>query len=255
MKDWNLRHKKILVTGGAKGIGKATVLELASLEAEVLFTVRNTEELTALQNELRTQGLNVHGILCDVTSSDHRARVKKWIQEEWGTLDVLVNNAGINIRKPTHQVSKAELSEVMNTNLFAPYELCQELFSVLKAGNKPSVINVASVAGSFDAQTGAPYGISKAALIQLSRNLANEWAEHGIRVNSVSPWFTDTPLTSGLQANPEKLKKIISVTPLKRFALDHEIAATIAYLAMDKASYITGQNLSVDGGATSGILY
>jgi Tropinone reductase 1 len=110
------------------------------------------------------------------------------------------------------------------------------------------------VAGSYDLQTGAPYGMAKAGLIQLTRNLAAEWAGYGVRVNTVSPWFTVTPLTKGYLSQADKLEKIKSRTPLNRVAQDDEIAAAVAFLAMDKASYITGQNLSVDGGVTTGLL-
>jgi NAD(P)-dependent dehydrogenase (short-subunit alcohol dehydrogenase family) len=96
--------------------------------------------------------------------------------------------------------------------------------------------------------------MSKAGLIQLSRNLAGEWASHGIRVNAVSPWFTETPLTSGLLSDPTRLEAITSKTPLRRIARSEEMAAAVAFLAMDKSSYITGQNLSVDGGATIRLL-
>lgn len=115
------------------------------------------------------------------------------------------------------------------------------------------VIHVASVAGTFDAQTGAPYGMSKAGLIQLSRNLAGEWADAPVRVNSVSPWFTETPMIFKLLDDPQKRAAILSRTPFGRVAKAEEIAAAVAFLAMDAAAFITGQKLTVDGGATASI--
>src|SRR5271156_5362425 len=255
MNGWNLENKKALVTGGSKGIGKAIVSELLALGAEVLFTGRNENDLQVAQQEFQSRGSETHFLCGAVTNTEHRANVMEWITGNWGKLDVLVNNAGINIRKPSNEYTSEEYLRVIDTDLIAPFEFCRVLFPLLQKSGKASIINIASVAGSFDAQTGAPYGMAKSGLIQLSRNLANEWASQGIRVNSVSPWFTATPLTKGFfTAQPEKLDKIESITPLKRIAQDKEIAAAVAFLAMDKASFITGQNLSVDGGVTIGLL-
>ena len=107
---------------------------------------------------------------------------------------------------------------------------------------------MASVAGSFDVQTGPPYGMTKAAIIQLTRNLAAEWAPFHIRVNSISPWYIQTPLTESLLTQPERLEKILARTPMNRIGQPEEVAGLAAFLAMDKASYITGQDIMVDGG-------
>src|SRR6185312_6889035 len=134
------------------------------------------------------------------------------------------------------------------------FEFCRSFLPLLQKGRGASVINIASVAGSFDLYTGPPYGMAKAGLIQLSRQLAVEWARHGIRVNAVSPWFTDTPLVQGVLADTKRNDAIVSRTPMRRVGESKEVAAAVAFLAMEKASYITGHNLSVDGGATSGLL-
>lgn len=143
---------------------------------------------------------------------------------------------------------------MIEIDLIAPFELSQELYPLLKNSGNAAVINVASVAGIMDARTGAPYGMAKSGLIQLTRNLACEWAGSGIRVNAVSPWFTQTPATHAVLSDPEKSRQIISRTPAGRVASDEEIAAAITFLAMDKASFITGHNLVVDGGVTSSVL-
>ncbi|MDQ1095823.1 MULTISPECIES: SDR family oxidoreductase [Chryseobacterium] len=254
MSHWNLNNKRILVTGGTKGIGKATVIELADLGAQVLFTGRDQESVNLVEKELQEMGLEVSGIMADVTSSDHRHKITEWIGKNWKSLDVLVNNAGINIRKPTMEYQEREYRQLLEINLIAPFELAMLLHPYLKKAKLGVVINVASVAGIMDARTGAPYGMSKGGLIQLGRNLANEWAADHIRVNTVSPWFTMTPATERVLSNEEKLKKIIDRTPLKRVAEDKEIAAVIAFLSMDKASFVNGQNIVVDGGATAAIL-
>jgi Tropinone reductase 1 len=254
MKTWDLTGKTALVTGGSRGIGKAIVAEFLALGAETLFTARGPEEVSAVEEELKAVYPDVSGLPADVSDSSHRKMISEWIKQKWGRLDILVNNAGINIRKASNDYTSFEYLQVLDINLLAPFELCRTLFPLLVKSSRASVINVSSVAGSFDVQTGAPYSVSKAGLIQLSRNLASEWASHGIRVNTVSPWFTETPLTSGLLSNPDRLQAIISKTPLRRIAQSEEMAAAVAFLAMDKSSYITGHNLSVDGGATIRLL-
>jgi Tropinone reductase 1 len=254
MKAWNLTGKTALVTGGSRGIGKAIVTELLALGAEVVFTARGAGEVVDVEQELKRLYPGISGLAADVSDAVHRQQMLECVEQKWGRLDILVNNAGINIRKASNDYTSNELMQVLDINLLAPFELCRMLFPLLVKGNGASMINVSSVAGSFDVQTGAPYGMSKAGLIQLSRNLANEWASHGIRVNTVSPWFTETPLTGGLLSNPDRLQAITSKTPLRRIAHSEEMAAAVAFLAMDKSSYITGHNLSVDGGATIRLL-
>lgn len=251
---WNLKGKKALVTGGSKGIGKAVVSELLELGAEVVFIGRNMEGVERVARQFEQKGHNVFGLMADVTSSDHRLKIADWIGTHWGKLDILVNNAGINIRKPSNEYLVEEYRLVLETDLIAPFELSRELFPFLEMSGRASVVNIASVAGMMDARTGAPYGMSKSGLIQLTRNLACEWARNNIRVNAVSPWFTLTPATGSMLSDPEKLNPIVSRTPLGRIAKDEEIAGAVAFLVMDKASFITGQNLVVDGGATSNIL-
>lgn len=175
-------------------------------------------------------------------------KLQNHIATNWGYLDILVNNAGTNIRKPTTAYTPVEYNIVLNTNLTAPFNLSVALFELLKKSSKPSIINVASIAGIFDVQTGSSYGISKARLLQFTRNLAVEWAAFGIRVNAVSPWFTETPLTEVLAKNQEKITKVIESPPLNRIAQPEEMANVIGFLAMEASSYITGQNIIVDGG-------
>ncbi len=245
---WNLKGKVALVTGGSKGIGKAVVKEFIQLGARVVFTGRKEEDILELAAEYAEDGTIVHGLVSDASKAEDRDRLKQFLNEEFGRLDILVHNAGINIRKRAGDYSEEEYMRVLNINLIAPFELSRQLFPLLEKGINPSIINVASVAARFDVTTGTPYGMSKAGLLQQTRNLAVEWAASGIRVNAVSPWFTVTPLTSGLLEQKERMDTIIQRTPLKRVAQPEEVASVIAFLAMEKASYITGQNITIDGG-------
>jgi Tropinone reductase 1 len=254
MSSWDLKEKRALVTGGSKGIGKAIVNEFLGLGAEVVFSARHAAEVPAVEHEFRQMGYPAHGVVADLVSEPDRKKLLEWISRQWGSLDILVNNAGMNVRKRIADYTEAEYRQVLEVDLIGAFELCRTLQPLLQKGHAASVINISSVAGSFDLFTGAPYGMAKAGLIQLSRHLAVEWARYPIRVNTVSPWFTETPLVESTLANSKNSEAILSATPLRRVAQPSEVAAAVAFLAMDKASYITGHNLSVDGGATSGLL-
>ncbi|KAA2242734.1 SDR family oxidoreductase [Chitinophaga agrisoli] len=253
MKPWTLTNKRALVTGGTKGIGKAIVNELLALGAEVLFTGRTVEDVKAREAEWQQQGLKAYGLAGDVTDADHLAAAIQWVESHWGSLEILVNNAGTTIRRPSVDFTTEEYRRVLDINLIAPFEWSRKLYPLLKQSGNAAVINISSVAGSLDAGTGAPYGMSKSGLNQLTRNLAGEWAKEGIRVNTVSPWYTYTPLTENVLAKPEVHDRIVSRTPMRRIAKDEEMAGVVAFLAMDKASYITGQEIKVDGGGSIGL--
>ena len=253
MNSWNLKDKKVLITGGTKGIGRATLEAFAELGATIIFTARNEADVLKTEQEFRANGYKVFGLKADASLQKDRLAVIAFIKSKWASLDILVNNAGTNIRKKTIEYSEEEYQKVYQTNFFSAFEFCRLCYPLLLESKNSSVINVASVAGQYDVGTGSPYATSKAAMIQLSRNLAVEWAKEGIRVNTVSPWFTVTPLTDSYLSNPEKSNQIIARTPIGRIARAEEVASAIAFFAMDKASYISGQHLMIDGGLSSGI--
>jgi tropinone reductase I len=234
---WSLAGKRALITGGTRGIGAATVDEFLALGAEVAIVSRSAFP--------RSDMLVING---DVSVSADRQRIVHELGTKWDRLDVLVNNAGMNIRKPWAEISDAERDTVMNTNALGPMDLTKLLLPLLSLGNDAAVVNVASVAGYVDVGSGATYALSKAALLQFTRSLAVEWAGKNIRVNAVAPWYIRTPLTESVLSQPDRLEKIVSRTPMKRVGTPEEIAAAIAFLAMDKSSFITGQCLVADGG-------
>ncbi len=244
MSQWSLQGKKALVTGGTKGIGLAISQEFLDLGAEVLVVARDTK---VIENKLR-HSARVFRLDGDLSDKDFRSQVINKVSENWGKLDVLVNNVGTNIRKKFVDYTEEEYRRLFETNLFSAIDLTQQAFPLLKNSGHASVINIASVAGTFDVQTGPPYGMTKAALIQLARHLAAEWAPFNIRVNTVSPWYIRTPLTESVLSQQERYDKIIARTPMARVGTPEEVSGIVSFLAMDKASYITGQNIMVDGG-------
>lgn len=235
MTQWNLKGKRALVTGGTSGIGAATVEELRSLGAEVVVVSRSA-------------GSGEDGVRADLTQEMDRVRIVEEASRRWNGLDILVNNAGMNIRKTWVALSTAERDHVLATNLLGHADLLRKLHPLLAAGRSASVVNVASVAGFTDVGSGAAYAMSKAGLLQLTRSLAVEWSSAQIRVNAVAPWYIRTPLTEPVLTQPERLSGILARTPMRRVGTPEEVAAAIAFLCMEKASYITGQCLVVDGG-------
>jgi tropinone reductase I len=214
----------------------------------VIFTARTREDVIEFQEELRSRGFDATGLEADVSTEAGRKEIVRAVKEKWEALDILVHNAGINIRKKADDYTEAEYRKVLEINLVSPFELSRQLYPFLKESSRGTVINVASSAAMQDVGTGTPYAMSKAGLLQQTRSLAVEWAPDGIRVNAVSPWFTETPLTEGLLSQEERMTPIIQRTPLKRTAKAEEMASIIAFLAMEKSSYITGQNIVADGG-------
>ena len=241
---WNLQGKKALVTGGTKGIGLAIAKEFIELGAEVLVVARDTK---TIQGKVKNSA-NLFTMDGDVTDAIFRQQLIDRVNQNWNKLDILVNNVGTNVRRKMVDYAEEEYRKIFEINLFSLIEITRLSYPLLKKASYPSVINIASVAGSFDLQTGPPYGMTKAAIIQLTKHLAAEWANDNIRVNCVSPWYIETPLTESVLAQPEKLKNILARTPLNRIGKPEEVASLVTYLAMDKASYITGQNIMVDGG-------
>lgn len=234
--SWRLDGRNALVTGGTRGIGRAVFDELRALGAEVAVVARGG-----------TDGLP--GVTADVTSAADRARIVAFVKER-GPLHVLVHNAGGNVRGPLVGYDDDTIERMIALNLTAPLLLSRDLHPYLAATGDASVIHVGSVAGHVALPTGVAYGAAKAGLAQAARTLALEWAKDGIRVNTVAPWYTRTPLVEPVLARPESLAAIVARTPLGRIAEPHEVATAIAFLALPAASYITGHCLTVDGGMT-----
>jgi NAD(P)-dependent dehydrogenase (short-subunit alcohol dehydrogenase family) len=246
--NWTLKGKQALVTGGTKGIGLAIVEEFLSLGAEVFLVARNQQEVENLIGTLQSRGNAVDGMAADVSETNARKKIIDTLTSRWGRLDILVNNVGTNVRRKFVEYTEEEYRRLFDVNLFSLSEMCRLAHPLLVKGQKPAVVNIASVAGTFDVQSGPPYGMTKAAIIQLTRHLAAEWAPQNIRVNSVSPWYIATPLTVPVLTNKERLDKILARTPMNRVGQPDEVASAVAYLVMDHASYITGQDIKVDGG-------
>ena len=249
MKHWNLEGYKAIITGATVGIGKATAEEFLQLGAEVLIVARDQEVIDQVVSDYRKRGWKANGISADIGIQADRHRMIDWVKGNWDALDVLVNNVGTNVRKPTLDINTEEMNHVFDVNATAAYELCQLCYDWLKKSDNASIINVGSIASQRVVQnTTAIYSMSKAAMAQMTNYLAVTWGREGIRVNAVHPWYIRTPRVARVVNDPEKYAKVLERTPLNRIGEPEDVGRTIAFLAMPAAQYLNGVNINIDGG-------
>lgn len=246
---WRLEDKRILITGATRGIGAAIAREMLSLGASVLLTARDPERVRQCVEEHRGEGYLAYGLAADVAHWQGRQQIIEWIDRQWGGLEVLVNNAGTNIRQQTLAYRSADYHRLMQTNLESAWELSRLAFAHLKkAETGGSIINISSVAAVTAITTStAAYAMSKAGMDQMTRFLAAEWGPHNIRVNSIQPWYIRTPLAEQVLQDDQKRRSILERTPMNRVGEPREVACTAAFLAMSASSYISGACIPVDG--------
>ncbi|MDX2128197.1 MAG: SDR family oxidoreductase [Chloroherpetonaceae bacterium] len=245
---WRLDGHKTLVTGGTKGIGRAIAEEFLALGAEVFIVARTGKDVFELINAWQAKGLKAEGLALDLTLAPSLEHLSTAVQNKWGKLDALVLNTGTNIRKATTEYSDADIEKIFQTNLFSAFELARLFKPLLSGSPNPSLTFIGSVAGERVVKTGAPYAMTKSALAQLSRYLSVEWSKDKIRVNTLQPWYIQTPLAEAVLQNPIYLSEVLARTPLGRIGTPEEVSAAAAFLAMPAASYITGEVISIDGG-------
>ena len=240
--------KRFVVTGGSKGIGRAVVEMLLQAGAEVWVVSRDADLQSERIEDWRSQGWRAHGVVCDLKDPESRATALTRLKNEITSLKGLILNAGVNIRKKTSEYTPEDLRAVWGVNYESVFEFCQGLYPALKKNKNGSVTFISSVAGMRFVPSGAPYATSKAAVDQLTRYLAVEWAQDGVRVNGIAPWYIRTQLAEPVLKDTARLRTILSATPLNRIGEPGEVANLALFLSSDAASYITGQVIAVDGG-------
>jgi Tropinone reductase 1 len=247
---WRLDGQLALVTGGSAGIGLAIVRELLGFGAQVLAVARDGTALELVREELAEEfgDERIFALAADVADDEQRREILDWIEDRGEGLDILVNNAGGNLTRASTDYTEDEWRSIFEVNLFSAFELSRYAHPLLTKHAVSSIVNVGSVSGATHVRSGAPYGMAKAALHQMTRNLAVEWAEDGVRVNAVAPWYIRTRRTSGKLADPDYLDEVLLRTPMGRVGEPEEVAAAVAFLCLPAASYVTGECIAIDGG-------
>ena len=248
------KAKVALVTGASLGVGAGIARALARAGFNLVVTATRRAHLAATLANIEMQGVQVTPIALDLRSDASITRAFEEAVAAHGQLDVLVNNAGAVLRKSALDVTRDEWRSVMEINLAGTFFFSQRMGRHLVDVQRPGcIINITSTHGLVGFATRSVYGISKAGIIQMTRMLAIEWAQYGIRVNAIAPGRVDSqsPARAENLADPNYMKMVMARVPLGRSATVEEVAAAVCFLASEEAAYITGQTLVLDGGLTS----
>ena len=243
-----LKDRVAIVTGGARGIGKAIALGLLREGAKIAVVDSDKERLDMLKKETGKEKKEVTVIPCDITKSGEVKEMVERVRKEFGRIDILVNNAGIIRRGTIETVTEEDWDRVIEVNLKGTFNCCKAVAPIMRDQRYGKIVNVSSIAGKVGDITSAPgYGPSKAGVDALTKTLARQLAPYGINVNAVSPHAIETEMSA--QWSEERRKEIIASIPLGRLGKPEDVAAAVLFLASEEASFITGEILDVNGGA------
>jgi len=249
MSEWvGLRDKVCVVTGAASGIGRGIALAFASAGATVVAIDRDRDGCMRTADEVKRAGATAAGIICDVTDPDAVAASAVQTTSGFGRCDVLVNNAGVLRPGDVATVSLVDWNALIQVNLTA-YLCCAQAFGRdMLARGAGALVHIASIAASEPQASSGAYSVSKAGVAMLSRQIAFEWGPRGVRSNTVSPGLVRTPMSEAFYQAPGVLERREAVVPLRRVATPADIADVVVFLASERARYVTGQEVVVDGG-------
>jgi NAD(P)-dependent dehydrogenase (short-subunit alcohol dehydrogenase family) len=247
---FGLQNKTVLITGGGTGLGFGIAKAMIGAGAEVIITGRRE---APLQEATALLGNKSHYHIHDVTQTSTAARLVQDIEDLYGPLDVLVNNAGINMKKPALEVSDDEFSQIIQTNLNGLFSLTREAAKKMVARKQGSIIMITSMAAVYGIPQVPAYTASKSAVLGLTRTLACDFSPHGVRINAIAPGFIETPMLAKAMQNDENRKnKVLGRTPMGTFGKPEDIGYAAVYLASDAAKFVNGVQLCVDGGNSIG---
>lgn len=246
----SIQNKVVLITGGSRGIGRATAIGMAKEGADLAIASRKLPDLEKVAAEIKSLGRKCLTIPAHVGKLEDINNLVKKTFDEYGKIDVLVNNAATNPTMASAiDIDDRAWDSIMNLNLKGLFFLGQAVAKIMKEKGGGKIINIASIAG-ITPDILPVYSISKAGVIMATKVMAQQWAQYNIRVNTVAPGLTKTKFSEPLWSNPDILKLAMSRTPLGRPAEPEEMVGAILFLASDASSYITGQVIAIDGGVT-----
>jgi NAD(P)-dependent dehydrogenase (short-subunit alcohol dehydrogenase family) len=246
--DKKLTGKTGLITGASKGLGKAMALALGASGVKLALVSRDKAKLEAVAEEVRAAGGEAQVFVADVTREDQVSALEKDVTSAFGSLNILINNAGINIRKPITDFTLAEWSSVMDTNLTSVFLLCRAFVPHMKGTGYGRILNMTSIMSHVSLPGRAAYSSSKTALLGLTRALALELAADAITVNGISPGPFGTEMNTALMENPELNRQFMASVPLNRWGRVEEVGQLAVYLCSEDAGFITGTDILIDGG-------
>jgi NAD(P)-dependent dehydrogenase (short-subunit alcohol dehydrogenase family) len=245
-------NQTAIVTGGASGLGLSVAERFAKKGMTVAMIDVSAENGELQASRLKEAGFDVHFFAADLTNQETAKEVAGQIFHRTGRIDRLVNAAGIIRRSPHVDVTDEEIKAVLDINLNGTVYMCQAVQPYMKQNGGGAIVNFASMLAHYGSKNLLSYAASKGAIVQITKCLAVDWAEHHIRVNAVSPGYIETALSAGATKNPAFRERILSRTPQRRFGLPEEVASVIDFLCSDDASFVTGVVLPVDGGLLAG---
>lgn len=248
MPSLRLDGRVALVTGGSRGLGLGMALALAHAGADIALAARTVPQLEEAAKLIEAAGQRAHIIPVDMGDIAAARAMVKNAAEHFGRLDILVNGAGMNIRRPAAEFTEDEWDQVMAVNIKSIFFACQEAYRVMQPQGKGKIINLGSLTFEFGVPKVALYGVSKGGMRSLTRGLAIEWAQDGITVNAVAPGRYWTEMTDPVFSDEELYDSAVSVIPQGRPGIPSDLAGATVLLASDAGDYITGQTIVVDGG-------
>jgi NAD(P)-dependent dehydrogenase (short-subunit alcohol dehydrogenase family) len=251
MNNRSLQGKTALITGASKGLGKAMALALAEAGAGLALVSRNLEQLKETAAAARERGADAAVYQVDVTDETQIARLEKAVAEKSGKVQILINNAGINIRKSVTDFTLAEWRLVMDTNLTSAFLMCRAFVPQMKGLGYGRILNLTSIMSHVSLAGRAAYSASKTGLLGFTRALALELAPEKITVNGISPGPFATEMNAALMQNPELTQQFLSKLPLGRWGKVEEVGQLAVYLCAEDAGFITGTDILIDGGWTA----
>ena len=248
---FDLKGRVALITGSSRGIGRAIALRMAEAGARVVVSSRKLDACEEVVAEIRNAGGEAVAIACNISSKDELQALVAGTRAAFGKIDVLVCNAAVNPHfGPSQEIPDSAFEKVLGSNVRSNHWLCQLVIPEMAERQDGAVIIVSSIGGLKGSAVLGTYGLSKAADMALARNLAVEWGPKNVRVNCIAPGLVRTDFARALWENPETYKTAIERYPLRRIGEPDEIAGTAVFLASQAGSFVTGQTIVVDGGAT-----